>query len=227
MRTEIRHGPGNAAARVTLDPGETVTTEGGAMIAMSGGITVETSTHQRGTKGGLLKAAKRLFGGESFFLNHYTAGPAGGELWLAQTLPGDMMTQAMEGQTLIVQAGSFVACSPGVSLDVGWQGFKSFLSGESLFWLRASGRGPLVLSSYGAIYPVTVDGDYIVDTGHIVAFDETLKFTLTKAGKSWLASLLGGEGIVCKFQGRGVVWCQSHNAPSFGRTIGPQLKPVG
>ena len=224
MKTEIMCRPGNAATRVTLAPGETITTEGGAMIAMSGDLQVETSTHARGGSGGFLKAAKRLLGGETFFMNHYTAGPNGGELWLAQTLPGDMMDFVLEGQTLIVQAGSFVACSPGIALDVGWQGFKNFISGESLFWLRISGRGPVVLSSYGAIYPVQIDGEYIVDTGHIVAFEETLNFTLTKAGQSWLGSFLGGEGFVCKFQGRGTVWCQSHNAPSFGHIIGPNLK---
>jgi len=225
MQTEIMHSPGNAAARIQLDAGESITAEGGAMIAMSGDMAIQTTTHQKGGGGGLLKAAKRLLGGESFFLNHFTAGYAGGEIWLAQTLPGDMMKVALEGQTVIVQAGSFVACSTGVNMDVGWQGFKNLLSGESMFWLRISGNGRVVLSSYGAIYPVPVNGEYIVDTGHIVAFDETLNFTLTKAGKSWISSMLGGEGLVCKFQGQGIVWCQSHNAPSFGRIIGARLRP--
>jgi len=224
MQTEIVHSPGNAAARIRLDGGESITAEGGAMIAISGDVAIETTTHQKGGGGGLLKAAKRLFGGESFFLNHFTAGGAGGEVWLAQTLPGDMMKVALEGQTIIVQAGSFVACSAGITTDVGWQGFKNLLSGESLFWLRITGTGRVVLSSYGAIYPVQVNGEYIVDTGHIVAFDETLNFTLTKAGKSWISSMLGGEGLVCKFHGQGIVWCQSHNAPGFGHTIGPKLR---
>jgi uncharacterized protein (TIGR00266 family) len=223
MQTEIVHSPGNAAARVRLESGETLTAEGGAMIAIGGEVTLQTSTHQKG-KGGILKAAKRLLGGESFFLNHYTAGLSGGEVWLAQTLPGDMMKLALEGQTLIVQAGSFVASSAGVGMEVGWQGFKNLLSGESLFWLRIGGTGRLILSSYGAIYPVPVNGEYIVDTGHIVAFEETLNFKLSKAGKSWWSSILGGEGLVCKFQGQGTVWCQSHNAPSFGQTIGPKLR---
>ena len=135
-----------------------------------------------------------------------------------------MMKLALDNETLIVQAGSFVACTPDVQMDLGWQGFKSLLSGESVFWLRMSGSGKLVLSSYGAIYPIQVNGEYIVDTGHIVAFNETLNFTLTKAGKSWIGSMLGGEGIVCKFHGQGTVWCQSHNAPSFGQTLGPMLK---
>ncbi|MEM8932004.1 MAG: AIM24 family protein, partial [Acidobacteriota bacterium] len=80
-------------------------------------------------------------------------------------------------------------------------------------------------NTYGAILPIEVDGEYIVDTGHIVAFDETLNFTLSKAGKSWLSSILGGEGLVCKFNGRGTVWCQSHHPGSFGRALGPMLKP--
>jgi uncharacterized protein (TIGR00266 family) len=225
MQTEIIHSPGASAARVRLDGGESLTAEGGSMIALGGEVTLETTTHQKGGSGGLLKAAKRLLGGESFFLNHYTAGLSGGEVWLAQTLPGDMMKMALENQTIIVQAGSFVACSAGINLDVGWQGFKNFLSGESLFWLRINGTGRVILSSYGAIYPVPVNGEYIVDTGHIVAFDETLNFKLSKAGKSWISSLLGGEGLVCRFQGQGIVWCQSHNAPSFGKTLGPKLRP--
>ena len=70
-----------------------------------------------------------------------------------------------------------------------------------------------------------VDGEYIVDSGHIVAFEESLDFTITKAGSSWLHSILGGEGLVCKFRGRGRVWMQSHNPSSFGKHLGPKLKP--
>jgi uncharacterized protein (TIGR00266 family) len=220
MQTEILHGPGNAAAHVILAPGETITSEGGAMIAMTNDIEIETTTRKR-EGGGLFAAAKRLL---TVFLNHFTAGANGGEIFLATTLPGDMLKLDLTGETLIVQAGSFVACTPDVEMDLGWQGFKSLLSGESLFWLRMSGTGKLILSSYGAIYPIQVNGEYIVDTGHIVAFAETLNFTLTKAGKSWIGSMLGGEGLVCKFHGTGTVWCQSHNAPSFGQTLGPTLK---
>ena len=86
-----------------------------------------------------------------------------------------------------------------------------------LFWASAV---VCVLSSWMA----RVDGEYIVDTGHIVAFNETLNFTITKAGGSWMTAILGGEGLVCKFQGRGTVWCQSHNPSGFGQAIGPLLK---
>ena len=225
MEVEIVQGPGNSAAKIRLAGSESVTAEGGAMIAMSGDMRIETTTHRRGA-GSVLKALKRTLAGESFFLNHYTAGARGGDLYLATTLAGDMTTYDLRGETLIVQAGSYVASEPDVKIDFGWQGFKKALfSGESLFWLHLQGSGKVVLSSFGAIYPVEIDGEHIVDTGHIVAVNETLDFDISKAGKSWMSSILGGEGLVCKFKGRGTVWCQSHNPGSFGRHLGPQLRP--
>jgi uncharacterized protein (TIGR00266 family) len=194
------------------------------MIAMSGDMSIETSTHTRSGGGGVLKAAKRMLSGESFFLNHFTAGGKGGEVWLATALPGDMMQYELDKDNLIVQGGSYVASEKGVNIDLGWQGFKSLLSGEGMFWIHLTGIGKILLNSFGAIYPVEVDGEYIVDTGHIVAFQETLDFKVTKAGKSWMSSFLGGEGLVCRFHGRGTVWCQSHNPSSFGHMLGPMLK---
>ena len=215
--------PGSAAARVALGPGGQMTTEGGAMISMSGDMRIETTTHQKG-KGSFLKGLKRMLAGENLFLNHYTAGPRGGEVILSSSQPGDMMEYDLDGENLIVQGGSFVAAEPGVEIGLGWHGFKSLLAREGVFWINLSGRGKVILNSFGAIYPVQVDGETIVDTGHIVAFNETLNFTLTKAGKSWLASILGGEGLVCKFRGKGTVWCQSHNQVGFGRALTPMLR---
>ncbi|MDX1569005.1 MAG: TIGR00266 family protein [Xanthomonadales bacterium] len=225
MQIEIVHGPGNSAARVHLDKGEQLTAESGAMIAMSGDMDVTTTTHKR-SGGGMLKAVKRKLGGESFFLNHYVA-PTGGEVLLATSLPGDMLAMALEHTNLIVQSGSYVASAEGIEVDLGWQGFKSLFSGEGMFWLRLSGQGHIVLSSFGAIYPIEVDGEYVVDTGHIVAFDDTLDFSLSKAGSSWLHSILGGEGLVCRFKGKGTVWCQSHQPRGFGLALRPHLRPVG
>lgn len=222
MQVELLHRPGNTAAKVTLQPGQTCTTESGAMIAMSGHMNVTTTTHKKNS-GGLLKAAKRMLAGESLFLNHFNPEGKPGEIWLGTGLAGDMMALDLDNESLIVQSGSFLACEEGVEINMGWQGFKSIVSGESIFWLNLKGRGTVVLSSFGAIYPVAVDGDYIVDTGHIVAFNESLKFTITKAGKSWLHSFLGGEALVCKFSGKGTVWCQSHVPASFGANLGPNL----
>ena len=143
---------------------------------------------------------------------------------MSTVLPGDIHVHTLSGENLIVQSGSFLACHSGVTIDVGWQGAKHLFSGESLFWLKASGQGQLALSSFGSIYEVEVDDEYIIDTGHIVAFEETLNFSISKAGSSWLQSFLGGEGFVSRFKGKGKIWCQSHHENSFGTQLTPHLK---
>jgi uncharacterized protein (TIGR00266 family) len=225
MKIDIELGPGSAVAKVSLEKSEEITTEAGSMIAVSDDMEIETTTHKKNS-GSFKKAFKRLLSGENFFINHYTAGSNGGTLYLSTTLPGDMLVHELKGESLIVQGGSYVASEPGIEIDFGWQGFKSMFSGESIFWINLNGQGKVIINSYGAIYPVEVDGEYIVDTGHIVAFNETLDFSVTKAGGSWMSSFLAGEGLVCKFKGKGTVWCQSHNAGSLGLSLSSMLKPI-
>jgi uncharacterized protein (TIGR00266 family) len=225
MDIEFVHGPGNTAAKVTLAPGEICTAEAGAMMAMSGHTQITTTTFKK-SKGGILKGLKRMLAGESFFVNHFEASGEPAEVWFGAGLAGDMMEYQLDNENLIVQGSSFLACESPVDIDMGWQGFKSILSGESIFWVNLKGSGKVIVNSFGAIYPVEVDGEYIVDSGHIVAFNETLDFTITKAGSSWLNSFLGGEGLVCKFKGKGTVWCQSHNPGSFGNSLSSDLRPI-
>ncbi len=220
----LKMRPGSTAAEINLKPGEVFTAEGGAMIAMSPSITMTTSTHTKNS-GGIMQGVRRMISGESFFLNHYNGGREGGSVWLGATHAGDMLVHQLKGETLIVQGGSYVASNSDINIDLSWQGFKNLISKEGLFWLKLKGQGTVVINSFGAIYPIYVDGEHIVDTGHIVAFEETLNFSLTKAGQSWVSSFLGGEGLVCKFTGRGTVWVQSHNSSSFGSALGPKLKP--
>ncbi len=224
LDVQLHLQPGSTAAEIKLKPFQEFTAEAGSMIAMSANIQMSTTTHKKNS-GGIIKGLKRMLSGESFFLNHYTGSSQGGNVWLSTTLSGDMLVKELNGEGLIVQGGSYVASSPELEINMNWQGFKSLLSKESLFWLGIKGKGTLVINSFGAIYPIQVNGEYIVDTGHIVAFEETLNFSLTKAGKSWISSFLGGEGLVCKFKGQGTVWIQSHNTSSFGSILGPKLKP--
>jgi uncharacterized protein (TIGR00266 family) len=224
MEIDIQMRPGSSVAKVQLGPNEQLTAEGGAMIAMSNDIEMQTTTYKK-NGGGIMKGLKRMLSGENFFINHYTASANGGEVYLASTLQGDMISRTLDNESLIVQAGSYLASEPGIEIDFNWQGMKSLFSGESLFWLNLNGTGKVIINSYGMIYPIEVDGEYIVDTGHIVAFEPGLKFNISKVGESWFSSFLGGEGFVCRFKGKGTVWCQSHNPNSFGSSLGPSLKP--
>ena len=224
LDVSIQMRPGSSVAEVKLQPGQEFTAEGGAMIAMSSHLQMTTTTNKKGS-GSIMIGLNRMLSGESFFLNHFKAGNEGGTVWLGATHAGDMMVKELNGEGLIVQGGSYVASSPEIDINMNWHGFKSLVSKESLFWLGIKGKGTLVINSFGIIYPIQVNGEYIVDTGHIVAFDESLNFTLSKAGKSWVSSFLGGEGLVCKFKGQGTVWVQSHNSGSFGSILGSKLKP--
>ncbi|MDE0734470.1 MAG: TIGR00266 family protein [Pirellulaceae bacterium] len=226
MQYEIMTRPVAAVAKLTLTEGESVTCEVGAMIGMTTGLDVETTSRQRGGKGGMLKGLKRMLSGESFFLNHFTANAANQTLLIGPQQLGDVIHHELTGGTLVVQGSSWMASSNEIEIDTTWQGISSaILSGEGIFWVKCSGTGDLFLNSFGAIYEVDVDGQYTVDTGHIVAFEDTLQFKIGKSNPSLIGSLLGGEGLVCKFEGHGKLYCQTHNLSAFGKILGPKLKP--
>ncbi|BAU64611.1 hypothetical protein STA3757_19830 [Stanieria sp. NIES-3757] len=224
MKVELLHQPDSAVARVILNHGEELIAQAGAMIAMSDSIQTSTTLRQ-GKGGGILGGLKRMVAGESLFLSVFRSFRDDNEVWLAPKLIGDLLVYEMTGQDLVVQATSYLACSSQVNIDLGFQGLKSVFSGESIFWLTISGYGMALLTSFGGIYEIEVDGDYIVDTGHIVAFEKSLDFNITKAGSSWIDAFLGGEGLVCWFHGKGKVYCQTHNPGAFGSLVGALLPP--
>ena len=222
MKIKLLHQPDSAIAHIILNAGEEILAEAGSMIAMSGYINVSTTLRQ-GKGGGVFGGLKRMLGGESLFLSVFRSPNQGGEIFLAPRLLGDLLLYEMKGQELVVQATSYLASASDVDVELGFQGFKSFFSGEAIFWLTISGHGPVILTSFGGIYDIDVDGEYIVDTGHIVAFEKSLSFEISKAGNSWISAFLGGEGLVCRFKGKGKVYCQTHNPGSFGSRLGSQL----
>ena len=226
MKFSILNRQAGTLAKVSLEAKEAITAEAGAMVAMSGDTTVTTSTHKKsGGGGGMLKAVKRMISGESFFVNHFTAGDKGGDVYLAPNLAGDITSLDLSKGEMIVQGGSFLASETGINMDMSWQGAKNFFSGEGLFWLSLSGNGQALINTFGAVYTIDVKGEHTVDTGHIVAFPKDMEFSVGKAASGWVSSLISGEGLVCKFKGEGRVYCQSHNTVGFGQALGPMLKP--
>jgi len=225
MDIEILYRPDSAIARITLNAGEEMVAEAGAMVAMSGAINAST-TLRKGKGGGVMGGLKRMLGGESLFLSVFRSPTANNQLFLAPKMLGDLLHYEVTGTGLVVQATSYLASSSDVDVTLGFQGFKSFFSGENIFWLDITGMGDVLLSSFGGIYEIPVQGEYIVDTGHIVAFEKSLNFEVSKPpGGSWLSAILGGEGLVCHFKGNGRVFCQTHNFNAFGKIVGPQLPP--
>ena len=221
MDIQLLHRPGNSAAKLTLGAGESVTAEAGAMIAMSADVGITTTTHKRGS-GSFTKTVKRLFAGESLFLNHFESQRAGSEVWLGTPLPGDMMSLTLERESLIVQGGSFVACESGIEVGVGWQGFRTLLSGESLFWVKLQGSGKVLLNSFGAVYEQPVDGEFIVDTSHLVAYEPGITLKLQLAG-GLISSVMGGEGLVTRVCGKGRIVIQTRSLSGLTGWLNPKL----
>lgn len=210
MDIAIRHAPSFAVARCTLRASEVVRAESGAMMATSSGVAIEAAM-----QGGLMKSLKRgVLGGESFFITTYTAPAEGGWVDVAANLPGDMATVEVGSTPVFIQRGSYIASESGVEIDTKWGGFKSLFGGEGGFLIRASGQGSVVLSCYGALDRIRLaDGEtMVVDSGHMVAFDENVTFDLRRAaGGKTIQTLKSGEGFVFDFQGPGEVMVQSRN----------------
>ena len=215
MKHEIKHRPDYAALSVVMDAGEKVVTETGAMMGMDPAIKMETNM-----KGGLLAAASRALGGESVFLNTYTATGPNQQLDLAPKTPGDMAEVALSGNAVRVQRGSYVAHTGDIEVSAKWGGAKAFFGGEGLIMLEARGTGTMWMASYGAIHLINVTGAYTVDTSHIVAFDESLTFNVTKLG-GMKSLFLSQEGLVCRFTGNGRLWIQTRNAPALASFFQP------
>jgi uncharacterized protein (TIGR00266 family) len=220
MEIEILYQPSYSVGVVKLSGGEQVRVEGGAMVGMSPGVTLET-----GATGGLLKSLGRaLLGGESFFQNTYVAPSGGGQIFVAPALPGDLSIVDLQNETLLVQSGSFVASELSIALDTAWGGARTFFASEGLIMLRAAGSGKLLLSSYGAIHALDLAAGqgYTVDTGHLVAFSENMGFKVRRVG-GVKSTLFSGEGLVVDLAGPGRALLQTRSTDAFLAWLIPKL----
>ncbi len=207
MRHEILSRPSYSLLKLYLDRDEEVIAETGAMVFMDG---VRLKTEM---KGGIFGGLKRAIGGESFFVNRFVAEKNDALLGLAPPYQGDVTQIDVKGR-LYAQSGAFLAGSPELDVSTKWGGAKSFFAGEGLILLKIEGSGSVFLSSFGGIEELEVNGELVIDTGHIVAFEEGIDFTISRAG-GLKATLLSGEGLVARFRGQGKVWIQTRSISDY------------
>jgi uncharacterized protein (TIGR00266 family) len=225
MHFEKAYDPAYALAICHLDPGDKVMAEAGAMVTQDAHIEMETSATQGKGLGGLLKGlGRKLLIGESFFRNTFFAKERAGEVTFAPSLPGDILLYEMTGTDLVIQQSAYLAASTDVEIETKWGGFKGFFGQGKMFWIRAFGTGPLALNAFGAVKEIDVDGAFVIDTGHIVAFESTLDFSIRRVG-SWFSTFFSSEGFVCRFEGQGKLFIQTRNPNEFGSLVGGKLPP--
>ena len=213
---EIKDRPVFSILNVSLNSGQSIVAEAGAMVTMSPNVSLKTEM-----KGGIGGALKRgVLGGESLFMNTFTSnGP--GTISFAPGYPGDITHIKMKGETWFLQGGAYMCCSPEVTIDTKFQGLKGLVSGEGLFFLKADGVGDLFISNYGSIIEKELKGEsFKVDTGHLVAFSSGVTYNIEKVG-GWKSTILSGEGLIANVSGNGKVLMQTRAPRSLAQWLAP------
>jgi uncharacterized protein (TIGR00266 family) len=209
---KILHRPDFAFLYVQIPSGQMLKVEKSAMATMTPNLRMKTKL-----KGGL----GRLVTGESLFVNEFSAEGGDGEIGIAPGAPGDLEYVRVKGSPIYLANSAYLASSPGVVVESKWQGLvRGFFSGLSLFLIRCTGDGDLWFNTYGALITIDVDGTYVVDTSYVVAFTEGLEYKVQPIG-GYKSLFLSGEGLVCRFTGKGRVWVQTRQAPAFAHWIHP------
>jgi uncharacterized protein (TIGR00266 family) len=219
VKYDVRYKPTFATVFVTLQPGEKLIAEAGAMASMDGNITIATQF-----SGGFVPALLKAFlGGESMFINTFSnRSNKPQEVVLTQSTIGDITRIELNNRELCLQPGAYIAHAGNINLGVHWAGFSSWLAGEGLFKLKVSGNGIVFIGAYGGLSTHQVKNDYIVDTGHLVAYDPSLKMNIKMSG-GLLGSVTSGEGLVNRITGNGQIYLQSRSVDGLVNFLRPKV----
>jgi uncharacterized protein (TIGR00266 family) len=194
---------------VQLAPNETIYAESGRLLYMSDNVSMQTEL-----RGGLLRAIKRKFAGESFFMVNFTAQGGQGVIGFATEVPGKIIpVQLQGGQEMIAQKDAFICSENTVEFDAG--ATKSigagFLGGEGLFLIKIRGPGQAFFNVGGEVteFNLTAGQKLRIDTGNLAMFDSTVKYSVERV-KGVKNMIWGGEGLfLATMEGPGRVWIQS------------------
>ncbi len=219
MKTELKGSQAFSYIEVELQPGETIISESNAMSSMDAALDLTAKLN-----GGFFKGLLRKYlGGESLFINHFTNNTRQPRrMTLVQGTPGEICQRRMDNDEFYLQPSAFVACTQGVKLELVWAGFVSFIAREGLFRLKISGSGELFYGAYGALLEREIDGEYIVDTSHLVAYEPGIKLKLQLAGGIF-SSFFGGEGLVTRVEGKGKIVIQSRSITGLTGWLNPKF----
>jgi uncharacterized protein (TIGR00266 family) len=224
MKFEIKYKPSYALLVANLNQGETLTAESGSMTYMTPNIEVHTRKREKSIWGSL---GLSLIGGQSFWVNDYTATNGAGEAGFVAAPVGDIkQLDIAPGSGFIIQKSAYIASTAGIDLDIKWEGFSKGLFGQGLFMIKATGAGQMFINTFGAIDAHTLQAGetLIVDNFHLVGFSEACSYKVTKFG-GLKETLLGGEGLVTQITGPGEVFIQTKNLQEFTEWLWTLLEP--
>ena len=223
-------------AEVTLDPGEMVIAEAGAMMYMSPAIKMETvfgdpSQQSQGFWGKMMSAGKRMLTGESLFMTTYTnAGREREAVAFAAPYPGKIVPLHLDqlGGEMICQKDSFLCGARGVQVSIAFQkkiGVALF-GGEGFIMQKLVGDGIALVHAGGTLHEMNLAPGQMVklDTGCLVCLQPSVSYDIGFVG-GFKNTLFGGEGLfLATLTGPGKVWLQSL---PFSRLAGRMMAGAG
>lgn len=220
MEANIKGSQAFSYIDIDLEPGETVIAESDAMSSMDADLDL-TATFNGGFFKGLLK---KLLGGETLFISRFSNNTSAlKRVTLVQPVPGEIRCYELNGNEFNLQPGAYLASTEGVTLGLRWAGLVSFIAREGLFKLTVTGNGKVWYGAYGALLEKEIDGEYIVDTSHLVAYEPGIKLKLQLAGGVF-SSFFGGEGLVTRVEGKGKIIVQSRSVSGLAGWLNPKFR---
>ena len=206
----------------TLQKGETMKNETGAMAFMTSNIKMETTTD-----GGLLKGLGRALSGDTLFLNFFTAQSDNEQIGFSSRTPGKIIPINLNGSTIIGQKNAFLTSEAGVDIQMHFRKKlgAGIFGGEGFILQKFTGEGMLFLEIDGEVIERTLaPGEkLIIDQGHVAAMESTVDFDIQRV-KGAKNMLFGGEGLFfATLTGPGKVWIQSMPISRLAEAIIPYI----
>ena len=217
---------------IELDPRETVIAEAGAMLYMKEGIDFETkmgdgSNPEQGFMGKLISMGSRAISGESLFMTHFTnRGFGKSQVAFSAPYPGTIIPVDLKtvGGQLIVQKSGFLCAALGthISMHFNRKLGSGLFGGEGFILQKLQGDGLAFIHAGGTLIEHNLKNETLrVDTGCVVAFEDSIDFSVETSG-GLKSMLFGGEGIfLSTLKGTGKVWLQSMPFSKLVQAIAP------
>jgi len=231
MESQIR-GTTMPVLEVQLDPGDSVVAESGQLGWVSDGVELETTTALGGADG-VWDAAKRSFGGGTFFMTRYSATTEPGMVTFPARLPGQIFQLPLGPErSYLIQRHGFLAGTVGCELATAFQPGKvgaGLLGGFGFLLQRLEGTGHAWVELAGEVteYDLQAGESLRVHPAHIGVVEGTVAYSLSTV-PGIKNKLFGGDGIfLVELAGPGKVWLQSLSLPMLAHALQPYLVEPG
>jgi len=173
-------------ARIQLKPGQEIFAEAGKMVYKTANVRWETRM-SGGTIGDkILGALRRTVMGESLFLTYFHC-DGEGEVGFAGNYPGKITVFDLEpGRSVLAQRDAFILAETTVQLNVALvkKLGAGFFGGEGFILEKLTGPGKVFIHGGGDFVEFSLNmGEVLqVNTGCIVAFDESVAYDIEMVG---------------------------------------------